>query len=140
MKLKLLTSQIKFDIETWSLSQIQIKSWRFDLKLDSSSNLLACQEFELDSSSSSNRNLRLANRVKSTHSSLKFDLTINLFIKAFSKLVKLLIRMIKKKIEFEWTDLVNETFETLKKQMIEISIFRHYDRNRKTILKIDFSD
>ena len=62
------------------------------------------------------------------------------FIKAFSKLVKLLTRMIKKKIEFEWTNFVNETFEILKKQMIEISIFRHYDRNRKTILKIDFSD
>ena len=62
------------------------------------------------------------------------------FIKAFSKLVKLLIKMIKKKIDFEWIDLVNETFEVLKKQMIEISILRHYDRNRKTILKIDFFD
>ena len=62
------------------------------------------------------------------------------FIKTFSKLVKLLIRMIKKKIDFEWIELVNETFEVLKKQMIEISILRHYDRNRKTILKIDFFD
>ena len=62
------------------------------------------------------------------------------FIKAFSKFVKLLIRMIKKKIEFQWTDFVNEIFEILKKQIIEISILRHYDRNRKIILKIDFSN
>ena len=78
MKLKLLTNQIKFDIETWNLSQTQVKFWRFDLRLDSSSNLLTCQEFELDSNSNSNRNLRLASRIKSTHSSLKLDLTINL--------------------------------------------------------------
>ena len=62
------------------------------------------------------------------------------FIKAFSKLVKSLTRMIKKKVDFEWIDFVNEVFEILKKQMIEISIFRHYDRNRKIVLKIDFSD
>ena len=48
--------------------------------------------------------------------------------------------MIKKKVDFEWIDFVNEIFETLKKQMIETSIFRHYDHNRKIILKIDFSD
>ena len=78
MKLKLLTSQIKFDIETWSLNQIQVKSWRLDLRLDSSSSLLACQELELDSSLSSSRDFRLASRVKSTHSSLKLDLTISL--------------------------------------------------------------
>ena len=47
------------------------------------------------------------------------------FIKTFSKFVKFLIRIIKKKIDFEWIDFVNETFEILKKQMIEISIFRH---------------
>ena len=62
------------------------------------------------------------------------------FIKTFSKLVKFLTRMIKKKTEFEWIDLVNETFEVLKKQIIETSILRHYDRNRKIILKIDFSN
>ena len=78
MKLKLLTSQIKFDIETWSLSQTQVKFWRLDLRLDSSSNLLACQELEFDSSSSSSRDFRLASRVKSIHSSLKLDLTISL--------------------------------------------------------------
>ena len=62
------------------------------------------------------------------------------FIKTFSKLAKPLTRMIKKKTDFEWIDLANEAFEVLKKQMIEISILRHYDRSRKTILKIDFSD
>ena len=78
MKLKFLTNQIKFDIEIWNLNQTQIKFWRFEMRFDSNSNLLACQELELDSSSSSSRNFRLANRVKSTHSSLKLDLTISL--------------------------------------------------------------
>ena len=62
------------------------------------------------------------------------------FIKAFSKLVKSLTRMAKKEAGFEWIDLANEAFEVLKKQVIEASILRHYDRNRKTILEIDFSD
>ena len=48
--------------------------------------------------------------------------------------------MIKKKINFEWIDFVNETFEILKKQIINVSIFRHYDRNRKIILEIDSSN
>ena len=48
--------------------------------------------------------------------------------------------MINKKIDFEWIIEINDVFEILKKQIIEISIFRHYDRNRKTILKIDFFD
>ena len=62
------------------------------------------------------------------------------FIKEFSKLIKSLIRMTQKKIDFEWTNFVNETFEVLKKRITEVSILRHYDRNRKIILKIDFSD
>ena len=62
------------------------------------------------------------------------------FIKEFSKLIKSLIRMTQKKIDFEWTNLVNETFEVLKKRVTEVSILRHYDRNRKIILKIDFFD
>ena len=99
MKLKFLTSQIKFDIETWNLNQIQIKFWRFDLKFDSNSNLLACQKLKLDSSSSSNRDFRLASRIKSTHSSLKLDLTINLFmiiffIRLFLNILNVLINLI----------------------------------------------
>ena len=62
------------------------------------------------------------------------------FIETFSKFVKFLIRIIKKKFDIEWIDFVDKTFEILKKQMIEITILRHYDRNRKTILKIDFFD
>ena len=62
------------------------------------------------------------------------------FIKEFSKLIKSLIRMTQKKIDFEWTNFVNETFEVLKKRVTKVSILRHYDRNRKIILKIDFSD
>ena len=92
MKLEFLTNQIKFDIEIWNLIQIQVKFWHFDLKFDSSSNFLACQKLELDSNSNSSRNFRLANRIKSTHSSLKLDSTISLrkvieFILFFSRLL-----------------------------------------------------
>ena len=85
MKLELLTSQVKSDIEAWSLSQAQVKPWRLDLRLDSSSSLLACQGLELDSSSSSSRDLRLASRVKPTHPSLKLDLTASLDLVEFSR-------------------------------------------------------
>ena len=78
MKLKLLTSQIKFDIEIWNLTQIQIKSWHSDLKFESNSNFWHVKKFELDSNSNSNRDFQFANRIKSTHSSLKLDSTISL--------------------------------------------------------------
>ena len=45
-----------------------------------------------------------------------------------------------KKIDFEWTNFVNEVSEILKKKITKTLIFRHYDRNRKIISKIDFFD
>ena len=62
------------------------------------------------------------------------------FIKDFSQIVKVLTRMIKKKIEFEWIAETNEAFEVLKKRIIEISVLRHYDRSRKIILECDSSN
>ena len=47
--------------------------------------------------------------------------------------------MTRKEIDFEWFEKVNQIFKTLKKQIIETLIFKHYDRKRKVILKCDSS-
>ena len=50
------------------------------MKLESSSSSWHVRRLELDSSSSSSRDFRLASRIKSTQFSLKLDLTINLIL------------------------------------------------------------
>ena len=62
------------------------------------------------------------------------------FIRDFSKKIKIFIRMIKKLIEFEWIQEIEEIFNLFKKTMIETFILRHYDRFKKIILKIDSFD
>ena len=62
------------------------------------------------------------------------------FICDFSKKVKVLIQMIKKLVKFEWIAEIEKIFNFLKKTMTKIFIFRHYDRIKQIILKIDFLD
>ena len=62
------------------------------------------------------------------------------FIRDFSKKIRVLIRMIKKLVRFEWIVEIEEIFNLFKKTMTEIFIFRHYDRIKQIILKIDFSN
>ena len=62
------------------------------------------------------------------------------FIKKFFYLIKFLIKMTRKKIDFKWTKFVNDVFEILKKYVIETFILRHYNRKKKIDLKIDFSN
>ena len=62
------------------------------------------------------------------------------FIRDFSKKIRVLTRMIKKLVNFEWTTKIEEVFNFLKKTMTKIFILRHYDRIKQIILKIDFSD
>jgi len=38
---------------------------------------------------------------------------------------------------FEWNQACQTIFDHMKKQMTEVSIFRHFDQNRKTILETD---
>ena len=123
MKLKFLTSQINFDIEIWNLNQIQVKSWRFDLRFDSSLNLLTCQEFEFDSSSNLNLNLRFASRVKSTHLSLKLNLTINLCAK---------------NVRFQSSYEKRSTRQTFRKINLFTNLFQHF--TKKTFLTFRFID
>ena len=62
------------------------------------------------------------------------------FIRDFSKKIKTLIRMIKKFVRFEWIAEIEEIFNLFKKTITKIFIFRHYDRIKQIILKIDFSN
>ena len=62
------------------------------------------------------------------------------FIRDFSKKIEILTRMTKKFVRFEWIAKIKEVFNLFKKTMIEIFIFRHYDRIKQIVLKIDFSN
>ena len=62
------------------------------------------------------------------------------FIRDFSKKIRILIRMIKKFVKFEWIAKIEKVFNLFKKTMTKIFIFRHYDRIKQIILKIDSSD
>ncbi len=57
------------------------------------------------------------------------------FIKNFSKIVYFLIQLTQKEIIFEWDQACQMIFDHMKKQMTEVSIFRHFDQNRETILE-----
>ena len=62
------------------------------------------------------------------------------FIRNFSKKIEILTRMTKKLVKFEWIAKIEKIFNLLKKTMIEIFIFRYYDRIKQVVLKIDFSN
>ncbi len=59
------------------------------------------------------------------------------FIKNFSKIVHSLIQLTQKEMIFEWNQACQTIFDHMKKQMTEVSILRHFDQNRKTILEIN---
>ncbi len=59
------------------------------------------------------------------------------FIKNFSKIVHFLIQLTQKEVIFEWNQACQTIFDHMKKWMTEVSILRHFDQNRKTILETD---
>ncbi len=59
------------------------------------------------------------------------------FIKNFSKIVHSLIQLTQKKMIFEWNQACQMIFDHMKKRMTEVSILRHFDQNKETILEID---
>ncbi len=59
------------------------------------------------------------------------------FIKNFSKLVKSFTQLTQKDTSFVWNKVCDEVFDNLKKQISSISVLRHFDVKRQTILKID---
>ena len=62
------------------------------------------------------------------------------FIKDFSKIVRPLTRLAQKDTPFEWNETCQTAFESLKKQMTEASVLRHFDQNCELYLKTDSSD
>jgi len=62
------------------------------------------------------------------------------FIKNFSKIVHSLIWLIQKEMIFEWDQACQMIFDHMKKWMTEVSILRHFDQNRETILETDWFD
>jgi len=62
------------------------------------------------------------------------------FIKNFSKLVKSFTQLTRKNTSFVWNEVCVQAFDDLKKQISSISVLRHFDSKRQTILKIDASD
>ena len=62
------------------------------------------------------------------------------FIKDFLKIVWSLTRLAQKDTPFEWNEACQTAFESLKKQMTEASVLRHFDQNRESYLKTDSSD
>jgi len=62
------------------------------------------------------------------------------FIKNFSKIVWLMIKLIQKDHFFEWTEICQMIFEELKQQMMTVLVLKHFDSIREAILKMNFSN
>ncbi len=60
------------------------------------------------------------------------------FIKNFSKIVQLMIKLTWKNHLFEWTEICQTIFEELKQQMTTVFILKHFNSIREAILKTNF--
>ncbi len=60
------------------------------------------------------------------------------FIKNFSKIIQLMIKLIRKDYFFEWTEICQMIFKELKQQMMTVLVLKHFDLIREVILKTDF--
>ncbi len=60
------------------------------------------------------------------------------FIKNFSKIVRLMIKLTWKDHLFEWTEICQTIFKELKQQMMTVLVLKHFDSIREAILKTDF--
>ncbi len=60
------------------------------------------------------------------------------FIKNFSKIIWLMIKLTRKDHLFEWTEICQTIFEELKQQMMTVFILKHFNSIREAILKTDF--
>ncbi len=78
--------------------------------------------------------------LKEVQSFVKFINFYRRFIKNFSKLVKSFTQLTRKNISFVWNEVCVQAFDDLKKQVSSISVLRHFDSKRQTILEIDASD
>jgi hypothetical protein len=78
--------------------------------------------------------------VRNVQSFLEFANFYRKFVYEFSNIVDSLTNLIKKKIEFKWTNKCQKVFDILKKAFISNVILRHFDSNRVVIVKINAFD
>ncbi len=78
--------------------------------------------------------------LKEIQSFVRFVNFYRRFIKNFSKLVKPFTQLTRKNTSFVWNEVCVQAFDNLKKQISSISVLRHFDSKRQTILKINASD
>jgi len=78
--------------------------------------------------------------LKEAQSFVRFVNFYRCFIKNFSKLVKSFTQLTRKNTSFVWNEVCVQTFDDLKKQISSISVLRHFDSKRQTILKINVFD
>jgi len=78
--------------------------------------------------------------LKEVQSFVKFVNFDHYFIKNFSKLVKSFTQLTRKNTSFVWNEVCVQAFDNLKKQVSSISVLRHFDSKRQTILEINASD
>ncbi len=60
------------------------------------------------------------------------------FIKNFSKIAWLIIKLTRKDHFFEWTEICQMIFEELKQQVMTVLVLKHFNSIREAILKTDF--
>ncbi len=60
------------------------------------------------------------------------------FIKNFSKIIQLMIKLTWKDYFFKWTEICQTIFEELKQQMITVLVLKHFNLIRDVILKMNF--
>jgi hypothetical protein len=62
------------------------------------------------------------------------------FIRNFAKIVKFLIKLTRKNVSFVWNKVCKQTFELLKRTIIETSILAHFDSKKQIYIKNDSFD
>jgi hypothetical protein len=71
---------------------------------------------------------------------LKFCNFYKRFIRNFAKIVKSLIKLTRKNVSFLWNEACKQTFELLKRTIIEALILAHFDSKKQIYIKSDSSN
>ena len=62
------------------------------------------------------------------------------FIKNFSKVIRSLMKLTRKKQLFVWDEACSKAFQELMNRVVSVSILRHFDPKKQAVLEIDSSD
>ncbi len=78
--------------------------------------------------------------LKQVQEFLRFCNFYKRFIRNFAKIVKSLIKLTRKNVSFLWNEACKQTFELLKRTIIEVFILAHFDSKKQTYIKSDSSN